>query len=371
MAKHQFTLNDRYQSFPTINPAHWQQEQSKGGLSFQFLSISIHGLLLASTFWLPSIIPQREVIEFEITETQLTTPAPAPALAPEVKTETPAPVAAANEPIAKPAIVKTPKASQPKAPKVAAAVAAAVTQTDADVEEETPLPEFNPDDLDETLDQVDVSNADAEESMKELGEDMDQLAEDLEAQKDETLKALAAETQKNAEAEALARKKALAQEIARARWQRDQEAKAAAQAAAARASAAKAAAAASADKSAQAARQQSALNGSGTGQGNVRKLSQLRQMPGNKKPMYDVPDRMAGKEGRVSLVAYIGSTGSIQKIKMLQSSGHRTLDQKTLFAIQQWRFYPGQEGWVEIPFEWTLKGDLQEKPTQLRRQVQR
>ena len=35
------------------------------------------------------------------------------------------------------------------------------------------------------------------------------------------------------------------------------------------------------------------------------------------------------------------------------------LNGKTLKALKGWKFYPGQEGWVEIPYRWTLKGGAQ------------
>lgn len=90
--------------------------------------------------------------------------------------------------------------------------------------------------------------------------------------------------------------------------------------------------------------------------GQVRALEELKQMPGNQKPQYDSEDRLAGRQGDVIFRAYVSTEGMPTDFKMVRSSGHRSLDYKTLKAIKSWKFYPGQEGWVEIPFRWDLKG---------------
>lgn len=116
--------------------------------------------------------------------------------------------------------------------------------------------------------------------------------------------------------------------------------------------------------------------GNGEGQGangvaatDVRSLNELRQIPGNSHPIYDSEDRLKGRQGDVAFLAYISKDGTPVKFKMVQSSGHRELDAKTLRAIRSWKFYPGQEGWVEIPFRWDLKGGPQEMPARLRTQA--
>ncbi|UOF00530.1 TonB family protein [Bdellovibrio reynosensis] len=92
----------------------------------------------------------------------------------------------------------------------------------------------------------------------------------------------------------------------------------------------------------------------------VRSLEQLRQMPGNPRPQYDTQERLRGDKGAVAFVAYINKEGYVSKFKMMKSTGFRNLDAKTLTALKKWRFYPGQEGWVELPFVWDLKGGAQE-----------
>lgn len=99
----------------------------------------------------------------------------------------------------------------------------------------------------------------------------------------------------------------------------------------------------------------------------VRALEDLKQMPGNPHPRYDLEDRLAKRQGKVSFLAYISKDGYPTQFKLISSTGYRELDGKTLKALKKWRFYPGQEGWVEMPFNWDLKGDAKEFPSGLRR----
>lgn len=112
---------------------------------------------------------------------------------------------------------------------------------------------------------------------------------------------------------------------------------------------------------------QNGAGGTGT-TGEIRKLEDLRQVPGNLKPEYDTEDRVQGLSGNIVVYGYVTKSGSISSFKLIQSTGHRSLDQKTLNALKRWRFYPGQDGWVELPFKWDLKGGVQQKPTLLKRQ---
>lgn len=103
----------------------------------------------------------------------------------------------------------------------------------------------------------------------------------------------------------------------------------------------------------------------------VRSLDQLRQMPGNPRPQYDREERRRGDQGEIAFIAYISKDGFPTKFRMLKSTGFRNLDSKTLGSLKKWRFYPGQEGWVELPFRWDLKGGIQEDGGTLRRSVSR
>ena len=105
--------------------------------------------------------------------------------------------------------------------------------------------------------------------------------------------------------------------------------------------------------------------------GGVLALEDIRQKPGNKKPQYDYQDRLAGRQGEIVFITYISKAGTPVQFKMVKGTGHSELDTKTLKALKEWRFYPGQEGWVEIPFRWDLKGGPQEMPATLRRKISR
>jgi TonB family protein len=96
-------------------------------------------------------------------------------------------------------------------------------------------------------------------------------------------------------------------------------------------------------------------------------LEQLRQMPGNKFPQYSQDERLSRQEGQAMFYAYVNKDGSLSQFKLGQSTGYRNLDSKTLAALKKWKFYPGQEGWVEMPFKWTLNGEALEAGGQLRK----
>lgn len=98
----------------------------------------------------------------------------------------------------------------------------------------------------------------------------------------------------------------------------------------------------------------------------VRTLEQLRQMPGNPKPQYSSDERLNGHQGQVAFLAYVDSQGRLSRFKQIRSTGFYNLDQKTLEALKKWRFYPGQQGWVELPLKWELKGGAQETRSILR-----
>lgn len=98
----------------------------------------------------------------------------------------------------------------------------------------------------------------------------------------------------------------------------------------------------------------------------VRSLEQLRQMPGNPKPQYSQDERLSGQQGKVAYLAYVDAAGRLSRFKQIQSTGYVNLDRKTLEALKKWRFYPGQQGWVELPLKWELKGGAQETRSILR-----
>ena len=101
----------------------------------------------------------------------------------------------------------------------------------------------------------------------------------------------------------------------------------------------------------------------------VRSVDSLRQVPGNPKPQYATEERLRREQGKVVFYAFVTQQGTLEKFKLVQSTGYKNLDGKSLAALKKWKFYPGQQGWVEIPQVWNLKGDAENMPTLLRRQV--
>ena len=276
-------------------------------------------------------------------------------------------------PQAKASAPKSSSASQAKAaPKAAPiqALAASIDDIDAPELDEALLEQSKTvrgfdDDLGSDFENIDrKSKAKAAAIAKAIDEDANQLAQENE----EFLNSLAEQTNSQTAAFLAAKK---------ARRAKDYAGIAAAKANEEAAAAARAAALAKA-------RQAELRNGSGTGLGSgsgngigqgagnngvnapsqilagspngVRKLDQLRQMPGNPIPQYSLDERERGHQGNVVFHAYVDRSGSLQKFKQISSTGYANLDVKTLNALKRWKFYPGQEGWVELPFGWSLKG---------------
>jgi len=101
----------------------------------------------------------------------------------------------------------------------------------------------------------------------------------------------------------------------------------------------------------------------------IRDVTQLKQVPGNPIPQYSVTERLRREQGRVIFQAYVTPDGRLTNFKLTKSTGYKNLDGKTLAALKKWKFYPGQQGWVEIPQNWNIKGQVEEMPVLLRRQV--
>lgn len=363
--------------------------------SFMTMSTVIHVAMAVGIMFLqvqvnePKEITQVEIMSDSAPLVHLSdspaTPQPqevshAPVVAETAKPETseeelaPAPVAV---PAPAPKAVKAP--SRP-APKAIPALLPVVENTDLESTVAETQSELSEEDIADDLSQVDQ-----EENTKLAAVHEDLSKEADEEMKEQEAKLLAIQKQNEAESQKMAQenaakraqeKKELAERkaaaIAAAQAAREaelarqaQEAQAAKQAEEARLQAERQAAAAPA---AVAASQQASGNG---GNGNeIRALEDLRQMPGNQRPQYDAQDRLHQRQGEVAFLAYVSREGSVVNFKMMKSSGHRELDAKTLKAIKNWKFYPGQEGWVEIPFKWDLKGGPQEMPTTLRRRAQ-
>ncbi len=293
------------------------------------------------------------------------------------------PVQAVQKPAAQ--AVALPQKTIPPAPAKAAAPTAAPKMSSAPVQTyQAPSPVVLPDSVDDIQEpQLEKASAAAvnpndindDEDLKKDFAKVDQkrnkqalaLAQDLE---DQTNNA-ASETEKIAE-EANQKNAMEGEKIAMfnaSQRARDAQAIAAADAAERAAAAkiaheAKEARAAQAAKNAAAASAADSASGSPTG---IRDAQDLRQRPGNPLPQYDQNERLSGHQGKVVFLAYVTPEGVPTQFKLVDSTGFKNLDGKTLKALKQWRFFPGQEGWVEMAFNWSLKGGAQEIPALLKR----
>lgn len=92
----------------------------------------------------------------------------------------------------------------------------------------------------------------------------------------------------------------------------------------------------------------------------------LRQMPGNKSPVYPINARMEKRQGQLELMYRVTQEGKVADIQVAQSSGHQDLDREAVRAIAQFKFVPGQEGWARHPVNFALKGQAVALPSQLR-----
>lgn len=107
--------------------------------------------------------------------------------------------------------------------------------------------------------------------------------------------------------------------------------------------------------------------GQGQSPSGIRSLQELKQQPGNPMPSYSLEERFRKEQGKVVFQAFVTAQGQLTQFRLLQSTGYQNLDAKTLAVLKKWKFYPGQQGWVEIPQVWSLKGEEQELPAALRR----
>jgi protein TonB len=98
----------------------------------------------------------------------------------------------------------------------------------------------------------------------------------------------------------------------------------------------------------------------------VQDARELSQTPGNLPPKYTVSDRIKGNQGVVTLTYYVTSNGRVENVKVLRSSGHPSLDEEAVKAVEKYRYVPGQEGYTIHPLEFRLKGAKQPAPSRLR-----
>lgn len=114
----------------------------------------------------------------------------------------------------------------------------------------------------------------------------------------------------------------------------------------------------------------------GTGSGTVisgpiRDASELKALPGNPNPVYPARDRFNRKQGTTFVLGRVMPDGRIGQVVLEKSSGSPSMDAESAKAFRNWRFQPGQQGWVRKPFQFRLVGDAKEVPAALGKQLKR
>jgi TonB family protein len=100
----------------------------------------------------------------------------------------------------------------------------------------------------------------------------------------------------------------------------------------------------------------------------VRDARTLQAMPGNPLATYPLPDRIANREGTTVLLGHIRNDGHVENVTLEKSSGSRMMDESAAKAFSQWKYRPGQEGYVRLPMQFKLVGDAHVIPAQLNRE---
>lgn len=383
------------------------ERKESGASKFVGLSAALHigliiGLLSMSASFLET--PKLEIVTVDLSEkigpkaipdgvedalpsqgTQMAS-APAPSLeaTPEPLDEPTAPVVATPPPARPKAVVKA--APAPVAKRSAPAVVAKSAPTAP--REEVPA---QIDDIESPVlvappvvpEEQSIDPEEIETAVGKVDEDHGKAVAAAQTQLDDDAKQLDEEQEKQLEAANAQAEQEKAAMAAKAEALRKKNAQAAAAAAALAAQQSAAAQAAKEAREAEGrARAKAANEGDGSGDsgvlaaapaqgtpGGVRTLEQLRQMPGNPKPTYSEQERLANQSGDAVFLAYIDRSGVPTQLRQTRSTGHANLDQKTIDALKQWKFYPGQEGWVEIPIHWDIKGGPQERSALGQRKV--
>ena len=82
----------------------------------------------------------------------------------------------------------------------------------------------------------------------------------------------------------------------------------------------------------------------------------------NPAPRYPVESRRLREQGTVAIKVLVGPEGTVQELKLAESSGHSRLDKAALSAVRKWRFAPARQAgkpvaaWVIVPIPFVLQG---------------
>ncbi len=83
----------------------------------------------------------------------------------------------------------------------------------------------------------------------------------------------------------------------------------------------------------------------------------LRQRGGNRLPLYPVADRIRKRTGKVIVLGFVKNDGTVGKVQVEGSTGTPRMESSAIQAFSNYKFQKGQQGWVKMPFEFTLDGE--------------
>lgn len=69
---------------------------------------------------------------------------------------------------------------------------------------------------------------------------------------------------------------------------------------------------------------------------------------------YPYEARLQGLEGRGFYAMHVRKDGTVKRVEIIQSTGHRILDQAVITALRQWRFRPGSLDVITTPVKFTM-----------------
>lgn len=81
----------------------------------------------------------------------------------------------------------------------------------------------------------------------------------------------------------------------------------------------------------------------------------------NPTPRYPRNARRRGYEGKVILEVLVNEEGSVEDLRVFESSGYQILDRVAMKSVKTWLFEPGRRGdervemWVKVPIRFDLK----------------
>lgn len=112
-----------------------------------------------------------------------------------------------------------------------------------------------------------------------------------------------------------------------------------------------------------------ALSKGGSTEAGAVEFTNLKQMNGNRAPIYPLAARRERRQGEVELLYRVTKEGQVADVKVAKSSGSQDLDAEAVRAISKFHFIPGQEGWAKHPVNFTLTGETAALPSRLRTKV--